>query len=52
MGKVFTDIDACERSALGWLEKTKQGDKAVRIAIRKVLVRYGLPASGKLFTVL
>jgi type I restriction enzyme R subunit len=32
----------------GW-NNSKEGDKAVRIATRKVLVRYGLPASGELF---
>ncbi|AOT04718.1 hypothetical protein [Arthrobacter sp. U41] len=50
VGKVVADIDAIVKEVRwdGW-NNTKEGDKAVRIAIRKVLVRYGLPASGELF---
>ncbi|NYD78430.1 type I restriction endonuclease subunit R [Arthrobacter cupressi] len=50
VGKVVTDIDAIVKEVRwdGW-NNTKEGDKAVRIAIRKVLVRYALPASGELF---
>lgn len=50
MGKVVTDIDAIVKEVrwVGW-NNTKEGDKAVRIAVRRVLVRYGLPASGELF---
>ncbi|MBG0738897.1 HsdR family type I site-specific deoxyribonuclease [Paeniglutamicibacter antarcticus] len=50
VGKVVADIDAIVKEVRwdGW-NNTKEGDKAVRIAIRKVLVRYGLPASGDLF---
>jgi type I restriction enzyme R subunit len=47
VGKVVTDIDAIVKEVRwdGW-NNSKEGDKAVRIAIRKVLVRYGLPAAG------
>ncbi|MHC6223168.1 type I restriction endonuclease subunit R [Arthrobacter sp. MMS24-S77] len=50
VGKVVADIDAIVKEVRwdGW-NNTKEGDKAVRIAIRKVLVRYGLPAAGELF---
>jgi type I restriction enzyme R subunit len=50
VGKVVHDIDAIVKEVRwdGW-NNSKEGDKAVRIAIRKVLVRYGLPASGELF---
>jgi type I restriction enzyme R subunit len=50
VGKVVTDIDAIVKEVRwdGW-NNSKEGDKAVRIATRKVLVRYGLPASGELF---
>jgi type I restriction enzyme R subunit len=50
VGKVVDDIDAIVKEVRwdGW-NNSKEGDKAVRIAIRKVLVRYGLPASGELF---
>lgn len=50
VGKVVNDIDAIVKEVRwdGW-NNSKEGDKAVRIAIRKVLVRYGLPASGELF---
>ncbi|WP_309108761.1 hypothetical protein [Arthrobacter sp.] len=50
VGKVVTDIDAIVKEVRwdGW-NNSKEGDKAVRIAIRKVLVRYGLPAAGELF---
>lgn len=50
VGKVVADIDAIVKEVRwdGW-NNSKEGDKAVRIAIRKVLVRYGLPASGELF---
>ncbi|MER2133726.1 MAG: hypothetical protein ABS910_03500 [Arthrobacter sp.] len=50
VGKVVADIDAIVKEVRwdGW-NSTKEGDKAVRIAIRKVLVRYGLPATGELF---
>lgn len=50
VGKVVADIDAIVKEVRwdGW-SNSKEGDRAVRIAIRKVLVRYGLPASGELF---
>lgn len=48
--KVVADIDAIVKEVRwdGW-NNSKEGDKAVRIAIRKVLVRYGLPAAAELF---
>lgn len=50
VGKVVADIDAIvkEVSWDGW-NNSKECDKAVRIAIPKVLVRHGLPAAGELF---
>lgn len=50
VGKVVAAVDAIVREVRwdGW-NSTKEGDRTVRIEIRKVMVRYGLPASGDLF---
>ena len=50
VGKVVADIDAIVKEVRwdGW-KGTKEGDKEVRIAIRKTLIHYGLPAQGELF---
>ncbi len=50
VGKVVADIDAIVKEVHwdGW-NNTKGGHKAVRMAIRKVLFRYGLPTAGELF---
>ncbi|MFB9357821.1 type I restriction endonuclease subunit R [Actinoplanes nipponensis] len=50
IGRVVVDIDAIVKEVRydGW-SHTKNGDRLVRIAIRKVLQKYHLPASGDLF---
>ena len=50
IGRVVDDIDRIV-DEVGWdgWSKTREGDKRVRIALRKVLVHYGLPAEGDLF---
>jgi hypothetical protein len=49
VGKVVADIDAIVKEVRWESWNDTESDKAVRIAIHKVLVRYGLPASGELF---
>src|SRR5262249_21900238 len=50
IGRVVADIDAIvkEVSYDGW-SHAHEGDRKVRIAIRKVLQKYHRPASGDLF---
>jgi type I restriction enzyme R subunit len=50
VGQVVTDIDSIVKEVRydGW-SATQQGDRLVRVAVRKSLVKYGLPASGELF---
>lgn len=50
IGRVVVDIDAIVKEVRydGW-SHTQNGDRLVRIAIRKVLQKYHLPASGDLF---
>jgi len=50
VGQVVHDIDAIVKEVRydGW-SATQQGDRLVRIEVRKVLVKYALPAQGELF---
>lgn len=50
VGRVVADIDAIVREVRydGW-SATQQGDRLVRISVRKVLQKYHLPAAGDLF---
>ncbi len=50
VGKVVSDIDAIVKHVRwdGW-SGTREGDREVRKAIRKILAHYGLPAEGELF---
>ncbi len=50
VGQVVHDIDAIVKEVRydGW-SATLQGDRLVRIEVRKVLVKYALPAQGELF---
>ncbi len=50
VGHVVADIDSIVKEVRydGW-SATQQGDRLVRVEVRKALVKYALPASGELF---
>ncbi|MDJ0322002.1 HsdR family type I site-specific deoxyribonuclease [Pseudarthrobacter sp. PS3-L1] len=50
VGHVVADIDSIVKEVRydGW-SATQQGDRLVRVEVRKALVKYGLTASGELF---